>query len=56
MKYDIQKREAILEMNHSIVRFTFEGDRPETSIWHYVFSALSGRVCPSVQHPEETLE
>lgn len=41
MKYDIQKREAILEMNHSIVRFTFGSDRPETSIWYYVFSALS---------------
>lgn len=56
MRYDIQKREAILEINHSIVRFTLENDRPEISIWHYVFSTLSGRVCLSVQYPEETLE
>lgn len=56
MKYDIQKREAILEMNHSIVRFTFGSDKPETSIWHYVFSALSEQVSPSVQYPEETLK
>lgn len=56
MKYDIQKREAILEINHSIVRFTFESDRPDTSIWHYVFSALLEQPSSSIQHPEDTLE
>lgn len=49
MKYDIPKRELTLAVDDSQVKVIFECDPPQTSIWHYVFSALSEQELYSVQ-------
>lgn len=56
MKYDIQKHELTLDINDTLVKLTFESDAPETSIWHYVFTALTEREPPSVQPAAAPLE
>ena len=56
MKYDTQKHELTLNINNSLVKLAFESDAPETSIWHYVFTALSEQKPPSVQPAAAPLE
>lgn len=56
MKYDIQKHELALEIHGSPVKLTFESDKPETSIWHYVFSALAEQETATVQPPNAPLK
>lgn len=56
MSYNIQRHELTLEINGSLVKLTFESDVPETSIWHYIFSALADNPLLPVQQIDTPIE
>lgn len=47
--YKIEKRTLEVVANNCAVTISFESDPLETSIWHYVFDALSRRKEASIK-------